>query len=109
MTYTLPERVYVKHPIWKQTRQTGVRSNRLYRLQIETPMALVNSNLEDKKGLNELWHRSMRHLHHGALKMLRETVDGAPVLSTEHDDVYLGSTLRQPFLEVKTEQQAYWD
>jgi hypothetical protein len=29
----------------------------------------------------------MGHLHHGALKMLRETVTGVPVLSTEHDDI----------------------
>ena len=57
------KKVYVKHPNWKQTRQIGIRSNRLHRVQIETPIALVSSNLEDKKGLNELWHRRMGHLH----------------------------------------------
>ena len=89
------KKVYVKHPSWKQTRQIGVRSNKLYRLQIETLMALVSSNIEDKKGLNELWHRRMGHFHHGALKVLRETVDGAPVLSTKHDDVCQGCVLRK--------------
>ena len=87
------KKVYVKHPSWKQTRQIRFRSNKLYRLQLETSMALISSNLEDKKGLNELWHRRMGHLNHGALKMLRETVDGAPVLSMEHDDVCRGCVL----------------
>jgi len=29
----------------------------------------------------------MGHLHHGALRMLRETVTGVPTLSSEHDDL----------------------
>ena len=105
------KKVYVKHASWKQTRQIGVRSNRLYRLHLESPMALISSSLDDKKGLNELWHRRMGHLHHDALKTVKETVDGAPILNTKNDDVcrdvYLGSTLRHPLPEVKTEQQAY--
>ena len=48
------KKVYVKNPSWKQTKQIGVRSNGLYGLQLESPMALISSNLEDKKGLNKL-------------------------------------------------------
>ena len=45
--------VYVKHPSWKKKAQIGVRSNRLYKLQLESPMALLGSSGE--KDLNELW------------------------------------------------------
>lgn len=48
----IKEKVYVKHPSWKKKAQIGVRSNRLYRLQLESPMPLTGSNGE--KDLNEL-------------------------------------------------------
>ena len=37
--------------------------------------------------LCELWHRRMAHLHHGALRVLREIVTGVPQFSTEHQEV----------------------
>lgn len=49
-------------------------------------MALISSNVDGEKELNELWHRRMGHLHHGALRMLKETVTGVPVLTTKNDD-----------------------
>ena len=39
------------------------------------------------RDLNELWHRRMGHLHHGALKTLKKVVTGSPELSTKRDDV----------------------
>lgn len=39
-------------------------------------MALIGNDNSNEKELNELWHRRMGHLHHGALKMLRETLTG---------------------------------
>lgn len=56
-------------------------------------MALIGSSHNGEKELNELWHKRMGHLHHGALRMLRETVTGVPVLSTEHDDLSGGCVL----------------
>ena len=50
-------------------------------------MALIGSNHNGEKELNELWHKRMGHLHHAALRMLREIVTRVLVLSTEHDDV----------------------
>ena len=35
----------------------------------------------------------MGHIHHGALRLLRETVTGVPEVSTEHDDVCKGCVL----------------
>ena len=56
-------------------------------------MVVIGINLDGEKDLNELWHRRMGHLHHGALRMLREIVIGVPVLSVEHDDVCRGCVL----------------
>ena len=81
----------IKHKDWKSPVAIGVRSGRLYRLQFDTPKALMsNSNPRD---LGELWHRRMGHIHHGALRLLRETVTGVPEVSTEHDDVCKGCVL----------------
>jgi len=56
-------------------------------------MALISSNNSSGKELNELWHRGMGHLHHGALMMLKEAIIGVPELGTEHDDVCRGCIL----------------
>jgi len=56
-------------------------------------MALIGSNSSSGKELNELWHRRMGHLHHGALKMLREIATMVPDLDTEHDVVCRGCVL----------------
>lgn len=66
--YFLGNRVYVKHPSWKKKAQIEVRNNILYKLQLESPMTLVGNI--DETDLNELWHRRMGHLHHGALRTL---------------------------------------
>lgn len=79
--------MFFKHSRWKNVRQIEVRSNRLYRLQIDSPMALIGSGDSSRKELNELWHKRMGHLHHGALDMLRETVTGVPKLGTKPDDM----------------------
>jgi len=58
-------------------------------------MALIGSNSGSGKELNQLWHRRMGHLHHGAHKMLNETVTGVLELGTEHNDVCKGCILRE--------------
>lgn len=54
-------------------------------------MALIGNN--DEKDLNELWHKRMGHLHHGALRILKKIVTGVPKLSTKPDDVYKGCVM----------------
>ena len=71
--------------------QIEIKSNRLYRLQLESPMALIGSPRD--KDLNELWHRRMGHFHHGALRILRSTITGVPDLSMDRDDVCRGCAL----------------
>lgn len=70
-------RVFI-HPKGSNTtmgKVLGLRKDKLYKLQFEPKCALVSisSNGQD---LGELWHRRMAHLHHGALKVLKDTVTG---------------------------------
>ena len=83
--YFIRDKVYVKHPNWSKKAQIGVRSHKLYKLQFESRVALIDST--DDRDLNELWHRRMGHLHHGALGILKNTIIGAPELSTKKDQV----------------------
>ena len=84
--------MYVKHPNWSKKAQIEVRSHKLYKLQLESPVALIGST--DDRDLNELWHKRMGHLHHGALGILKNTVIAlAPELSTKKDEVCRGCVL----------------
>ena len=109
--YFIGKKVYVKRLSWKKKAQIGVRSNRLYKLQLESPIALIRSS--EEKDLNELWHRKMGHLHHGAIRMLRRTITGVPKLSTKRDDVCRGCVLaitpKRLILEVTIGQRVFWD
>ena len=51
--YFIKEKVYVKHLSWKKKVQIGIKSNQLYRLQLESPMALIGGHGD--KDLNEEW------------------------------------------------------
>ena len=83
--------VLIKHKDWKSPITIGVRSGRLYRLQFDTPKALMSNN--NSRDLGELWHRRMGHIHHGALRFLHEIVTGVLEVSKEHDDVCKGCVL----------------
>ena len=81
----------IKHKDWKSPITIGVRSGCLYMMQFDTPKELMSSS--NHRDLGELWHRRMGHIHHGALRLLREIVIGVPEVSTEHDDVCKGCLL----------------
>ena len=78
-------------------RVIGRRSMIVYILHFETAKALVNSN--SSQGV--LWHRSMAHLHHGALKHLRQAVIGVPQVQEEKHNhckgCALGKNIMKPF------------
>jgi hypothetical protein len=69
----------------------GIRHEKLYRLMFQPTRALIHST--NNSDLCELWHRKMAHLHHGALKILREIVTGVLDFSTEHQEVCKGCAL----------------
>jgi hypothetical protein len=51
------------------------------------------NNGSSENHLCELWHRRMAHLHHGALRVLREIVTSLPQFSTKHQEVCKGCAL----------------
>jgi hypothetical protein len=88
VSFRVPK-VYIQPKGSKQAKMIGIRSRKLYRLQFESPQALIGGN----KDMGELWHRRMAHLHHGALIVLKEIVTGLPELSTVHSDMCKGCSL----------------
>ena len=79
-------------------RVIGRRSGKVYRLHFEPAKALVSDNSSSQ---GELWHRRMAHLHHGALKHLRQAVIGVPQVQEEKHNhckgCALGKNIRKPF------------
>jgi hypothetical protein len=49
--------------------------------------------VHNSDNLCELWHKSMGHLHHWALPILREIVKGLPKFSIEQHGACKGCTL----------------
>ena len=76
--YTLP-----RGASFASVKVIGTRCGKLYRLDFHPITALMSSDSSESH-LCELWHRRMAHLHHGALRVLREIVTGLPQFETEH-------------------------
>jgi hypothetical protein len=70
----------------------GTRHERLYKFLFQPMRALIHST-SSSDDLCEIWHRRMAHLHHGALRVLREMVTGVPDFSSEHHELCKGCTL----------------
>ena len=70
---------------------TGTRHEKLYKLMFQPARALIHTI--SNSDLCELWHRRMAHLHHGALRVLREMVTGVPDFSSEHHELCKGCAL----------------
>ena len=92
-------RVYIRHKGSDQSldRVIGIRSGKVFRLHFEPAKALVSCDSSQ----GELWHRRMAHLHHGALKHLRQAVIGVPHVQEEKHNhckgCVLGENIRNMF------------
>jgi hypothetical protein len=69
----------------------GTRHEKLYKLMFQPASVLFHST--SSSDLCELWHRRMAHLHHGALRILREIVTEIPYFSTKHQELCKGCAL----------------
>ena len=85
--YILP-----KWASFASTKVIGTRCGKLYRLDFHSISALMSSDSSESHWF-ELWQRRMAHLHHGALRLLREIVTGLPQFGTEHQKVCRGCAL----------------
>jgi hypothetical protein len=70
----------------------GTRHERLYKFLFQPVRALIHST-SSTSDLCEIWHRRMAHLHHGALRVLREMVTGVPDFSSKKHELCKGCTL----------------
>ena len=53
----------------------------------------THTSTKNNRDLCELWHRRMAHMHHGALKVLKEITTRVPDFSVKHYEVYRGCAL----------------
>ena len=78
-------------------RVIGIGSEKVHRLHFEPTKGLVSSS----NSQGELWHRRMAHLHHGALRHLRQAVIGVPQVQEEKlnhcKGCALGKNIRKHF------------
>ena len=76
----------------------GRRSGKVSRLQFEPLKALFRYSSSSH---SELWHRRMAHLHHGAVKQLRQFIIGVPHVQEDKHKHYkgcaLGENMGNPF------------
>jgi hypothetical protein len=66
----------------------GTRHEKFYKLMFQPVRALIHTTNN-----SDLWHRRMAHLHHGALRVLREMVTAVPDFSSEHHELCKGCVL----------------
>ena len=88
--YILP-----RGPSFASAKVIGTRCGKLYRLDFQPITAALMSSDSSASHLCELWHRRMAHLHHGALRVLREIVTRLPQFETEHQEVCRGCALKK--------------
>ena len=78
-------------------RVIGIWSKKVYRLHFEYAKALVSRN----NSQGELWHKRMAHLHHGALRHLKQAIIGVPQVQEEKHNhckgCVLGKNIMKPF------------
>eukprot|EP00253_Pinus_taeda_P024256 PITA_24256 len=72
-------KAYLNYLASRSMKQICVRMKNLYRLQVETCIALSSKPVGgQRRDVGELWHMHMGHLHHGALKILQQIATGLP-------------------------------
>jgi hypothetical protein len=69
----------------------GTRHEKLYKLMFQPVRALIHTT--KNSDLCELWNMRMVHLHHGALRVLREMVTRVLDFSSENHDLCKGCPL----------------
>jgi hypothetical protein len=69
----------------------GTRHGKLYKIMFQPVRALIHTT--SSNDLCELWHKRMAHLHHGALRLLREMVTGVPYFCSDHHELCKGCSL----------------
>eukprot|EP00253_Pinus_taeda_P018734 PITA_18734 len=69
----LKGKAFLQHIAIGQVKKIGIRVQNLYKIEVEDCDAM-GSKVENmlSQDIDELWHRLLGHLHHGALKKLQQ-------------------------------------
>eukprot|EP00253_Pinus_taeda_P018889 PITA_18889 len=87
----------LRHIAMGQTKRIGIRVKNLYKMEVDDCVALSSKvELVQIQDICKLWHRSLGHLHHGALKIMQQ-------ISTR-----LPKDLSGPFSIASTAKQRYY-
>ena len=76
----------------------GLKREKVYRIHFDSIKDLVNNNNNSQ---GDMWHSRMAHLHHVALRHLRQKVTRVPQVQEEKHNhckgCALGKNIRRPF------------
>jgi len=87
-------KVFLRHIGSGQTKQIGIQIRNLYKLQVEDYVALSSKAVVvHGQDIDELWHRRLGHLHHGALKIMQQISTGLPECKLEQTSTCKGCSL----------------
>eukprot|EP00253_Pinus_taeda_P020292 PITA_20292 len=87
-------KAFLRHIATGQVKSIGVRVKKLYKLEVEDCATLsTKANKVQSRYIDELWHKRLGHLHHGALKVMHQISTGLPKGTLEQVDTCKGSTL----------------
>jgi len=86
--------VFLRHKCTGKVKKIGVHVKKLYKLDVYGCATLI-SKLDElvSWGTDELWHRRLGNLHHGALRIMQQISIGLPKGTLAHRDTCKGCTM----------------
>ena len=91
----LKGKVFLQHIPTGQVKKIGIQVQNMYKIDIVEDFSALSSKAEKmlSRDVNELWHRRLGHLYHGALKILQQISTSLPKGTLEQVDTCKGCTL----------------
>ena len=87
-------KAFLRHKKMGQTKKIGIRVKNLYKLEVDGCAAMMSKAEEVvSRDEDELCHRRLGHLHHGALKILQQISTGIPKGTLAQSDQCKGCTM----------------
>eukprot|EP00253_Pinus_taeda_P024147 PITA_24147 len=89
-------KAFLRHIATSQNKRIGIRVKNLYKLEVDNCATLnTKAELVQSQDIGEFWHRWFGHLHHGALKIMRQISTGLPKGKLEQVDTCKVCTLNK--------------
>jgi hypothetical protein len=85
---------FLRHKTTGQVKKIGIRVKNIYKIEVDGCVVVMGK--EEKfvsRDEGELWHRRLGHLHHGALKIMKQISIGIPMGTLAQLDQCKGCTM----------------